>query len=134
MVEDALSQLLPLLRVAHGWAMRLSGYADADAARRVGDYLRTAELTSIAALLVIAYLSTLLVGMATRWVLGVVRLFVRLALLLAVVLAGVWCWQVGVEEAVVSAVHAGSEARGRWDELLAAREARGRRGGGSTGW
>ena len=115
MADDPLAQLLAFLSTVQKYTTHLTPYLDL--ARRAVDYLKAADLMTIALLLVILYLSTMLVGMATRWVYGLVMMMVRFAMLLAIVVGGLWCWQIGVEEAVSRVMDAGKGARG-WAEGL----------------
>ncbi|KAI5855653.1 hypothetical protein BZA05DRAFT_471677 [Tricharina praecox] len=120
LLPPPLAQLLPLLHTLQQYTTHITPYIALT--QRAGTYLKTADLTTIAALLLIFYLSTMLLGMATRWVLGVVRMFIRLVVVMVVVIGGLWCWQVGVEVAVQRVMMLGAEVRGRvegWEKMWA---------------
>ncbi len=58
------------------------------------------DLTNIALLLVVIYLSLSILGMATRWMYNIVRNLIRLAMFAAVVVMVVWVYNAGFGEVV----------------------------------
>lgn len=53
------------------------------------------DLMNVALLLLIVYLSLSILGMASRWIYGVLVTTIRLLFILFVVAAGAWIWQRG---------------------------------------
>ena len=74
------------------------------------------DLTNIALLLFIVYLSLVILGMASRWIYSVVVTTLRLLLFVAVIGGGIWVWQRGPQKSqsdflkVIEAVNEGVSA------------------------
>jgi phosphoglycerol transferase MdoB-like AlkP superfamily enzyme len=80
------------------------------------------DLTTIALLLIILYLSIAILGMATRWIYGMVVMVIRLAFLVGAVAVGVWVYSVGAAEAVKTLAQVAESVRGEIEK------------GGREGW
>lgn len=94
-MEDIVYQAISFMHYAtsYGSSITESLYATFSPLREYVD--SQPDLMNIALLLLIVYLSLSILGMASRWIYGVLVTTIRLLFILFIVAAGAWIWQRG---------------------------------------
>lgn len=94
-MEDVVFQAINFAHYATSYASGITGHIYSTFSP-LREYVHSQpDLMNIALLLLIVYLSLSILGMASRWIYGVLVTTLRLLFILFVVAAGAWVWQRG---------------------------------------